>query len=311
MPNRMIKDSIKTSDSVNSLSWFAEVVFYRLLLTADDYGRMDGRSIVLRNILFPTRDDVSTEQVSNAIEEIKKENIIFDYVVDDKKYLCFPNFSKYQNLRAKSSKYPAPPEDMLYTCHTHDTHVHSTCMLEEEVEVEEEKEVEVEKKELKEKNFSLCVDGDRVTETNKDSCDRTRGEIAGKDDSRTRGEAIKVLNFLNSSVNSNYRSCESTLKPIIARLNEGYSVDDCESVINKKCAEWLTTDMAKFLRPSTLFAKSHFEEYLNAPAVVKRSSSGNQRKVAMPDYWGEKAPVETMSEEEMRDLVKLQEEMSK
>ena len=47
MPNRIIKESIKRSPKIDSLSWFDEVVFYRMIVTADDYGRLDGRPLRL------------------------------------------------------------------------------------------------------------------------------------------------------------------------------------------------------------------------------------------------------------------------
>lgn len=312
MPNRMIKESIKTSDSINSLSWFAEVMFYRLLLTVDDYGRMDGRAVVLRNTLFPTRDDVTTEAIKKGLEELLKSEVIFEYKVDGKNYICFPNFAEYQRLRAKNPKYPAPLNDTSDTCQSYDGHMSDTCLLEEEVE----EEVEVEdKRNIKETGVSCCeteglVVRDSHLEGSNSSSNRTRGEDTTEKDIRTRGEAVNVLEYLNSSINSNYRNCDSTLKPIKARLKEGYSLNDCKTVIDKKCTEWLETDMAKFLRPSTLFAKGHFEEYLNAPVSVKRSYQ-NSRKVSMPEYWGQNQKQETMTDEEMRNLLKLQEEMSK
>ena len=312
MPNRMIKESIKTSDSINSLSWFAEVMFYRLLLTVDDYGRMDGRPVVLRNTLFPTRDDVTTEAIKKGLEELLKSEVIFEYNVDNKSYICFPNFSEYQRLRAKNPRYPAPSDDLSDMCQSYDGHMSDTCLLEEEVEVEVEEEVE-DKRNKKETGVSCCeteglVVRDSHLEGSNSGNEITRGESITEKDSATRGESVNVLKYLNSSIHSNYRNCDSTLRLIRARLKEGYTFNDCKTVIDKKCSEWLGTDMAKFLRPSTLFAKGHFEEYLNAPVSVKQSY---QRKVPMPEYWSQPQKEETMSEEEMRNLLKLQEEMSK
>ena len=36
MPNRIIRESICTSDSIDKLSWFEEVLFYRLIVNCDD-----------------------------------------------------------------------------------------------------------------------------------------------------------------------------------------------------------------------------------------------------------------------------------
>lgn len=48
MPNRIIKESICVSDSIDSLSWFEEVLFYRLIVVCDDYGRFDGRIPIIK-----------------------------------------------------------------------------------------------------------------------------------------------------------------------------------------------------------------------------------------------------------------------
>lgn len=73
-----------------------------------------------------------------------------------------------------------------------------------------------------------------------------------------------IIDYLNNKLNTNYRyNTESNNKLIRARLNEGYTVDDFKTVIDKKFNEWNGTDMAKHLKPSTLFAPSHFSNYLN------------------------------------------------
>ena len=53
MPNRILKESICSSDSINELSWFEECLFYRLIVNCDDYGRFDGRTAIIKNRLFP------------------------------------------------------------------------------------------------------------------------------------------------------------------------------------------------------------------------------------------------------------------
>lgn len=63
---------------------------------------------------------------------------------------------------------------------------------------------------------------------------------------------------------------EDTVKLIAARMKEGYTVADMQKVIDNKCADWLDTEYAKYLRPSTLFGKK-FESYLKAPKGKKKS----------------------------------------
>ena len=47
MPNRLIKESVCTSDNLDRLSWFEEAMFFRLIVNCDDYGRMDARPAIL------------------------------------------------------------------------------------------------------------------------------------------------------------------------------------------------------------------------------------------------------------------------
>lgn len=84
-----------------------------------------------------------------------------------------------------------------------------------------------------------------------------------------------IVLFLNDKAGTNYRSSGAvTQKHIKARLNEGFTVDDFKTVIEKKCAEWLGTDMEKYLRPETLFG-TKFESYLNAKIAPKRTYGAN------------------------------------
>lgn len=85
----------------------------------------------------------------------------------------------------------------------------------------------------------------------------------------------EVVKYLNEKTKSHYQAKGKTYDLINARLNDGFTVDDCKKVIDKKSAEWKDTPYEKFIRPSTLFAPSHFEEYLNQPDNVNTSVKPN------------------------------------
>ena len=78
-------------------------------------------------------------------------------------------------------------------------------------------------------------------------------------------EATEVIEYLNIKTASSYRATtEANIKPIRARLNDGFSVEDCKKVIDTKSGQWLNNpDMVRYLRPATLFSPSKFEGYLN------------------------------------------------
>ena len=87
-------------------------------------------------------------------------------------------------------------------------------------------------------------------------------------------EIKMIVDYLNEKAGTKYRAnTESTARHIRARLNEGFTRDDFILVIEKKCIEWLGTDMAKYLRPETLFG-SKFESYLNQRSGARRGANG-------------------------------------
>ena len=108
-----------------------------------------------------------------------------------------------------------------------------------------------------------------------DTQDRLELELEiGKDRLNTYcAEADEVIDYLNMRTGTKYRHVDSTRKHIQARLKEGFSVQDCKDVIDKKCVEWMNSDMEKYLRPQTLFNSEKFQNYLNAP-VKQRKQEG-------------------------------------
>ena len=108
MPNRIIKESICTSDSVDQLSWFEEVLFYRLIVNCDDFGRFDGRTAVIKNRLFPLKDNLTIKSVETAINKLASAGLVALYVFEGKSYLYLPTWNEHQTIRAKRSKYPEP-----------------------------------------------------------------------------------------------------------------------------------------------------------------------------------------------------------
>ena len=80
-----------------------------------------------------------------------------------------------------------------------------------------------------------------------------------------------VIDHLNNRSGNSYRNIESTNSLILARKKETKAtLQDFYDVIDKKCAEWMNTDMEKYLRPKTLFNKTNFPNYLGQK-YVKRS----------------------------------------
>ena len=90
-------------------------------------------------------------------------------------------------------------------------------------------------------------------------------------------QADQVIDYLNSKIGKNYQHKETSRKHIRARLKD-FTLKDCFLVVDKKNQEWGGTDMAKFLRPETLFGNK-FESYLNQPL-----SQRQQRDAEVNDW---------------------------
>lgn len=108
MPNRIIKESVCTSDSIDQLGWFEEVLFYRLIVNCDDFGRFDGRTAVIKNRLFPLKDNLTLKNVENAINKLARVGLITPYEAGGKPFLFLPTWNEHQSVRAKRSKFPEP-----------------------------------------------------------------------------------------------------------------------------------------------------------------------------------------------------------
>ena len=107
MPNRIIKDSICSSDDFEALSWFEQSFFIRLIVTVDDFGRMDARPAILKGRMFPL-SNVTERQINDALAKLSTAGMVLLYKVSGKPYLQLTAFGKHQTPRAKESRYPAP-----------------------------------------------------------------------------------------------------------------------------------------------------------------------------------------------------------
>ena len=69
MPDRIIKESSCTSDTLNGLSDFEERFWWRLVVNCDDYGRFDARPSVLKSRLFPLMDGITNKNMADALRK--------------------------------------------------------------------------------------------------------------------------------------------------------------------------------------------------------------------------------------------------
>ena len=115
----------------------------------------------------------------------------------------------------------------------------------------------------------------------------------------------EIIQHLNMRAGTKYKSNTAKTKQLIkARLNEGFTLDDFKTVIDKKCVEWCGTEFEKFLRPNTLFG-TKFESYLNQNVVKPKSKKGDAIdavKDLYMKYGGDNGEQETTDSEDTIDI---------
>jgi len=115
MPTRYLKSGVRDSESIDKLSPLAETLFYRLLVTVDDFGRFDARPAMIKANCFPIKESVTLNKCKDLVSELKEVGLIHVYESDGKQYL---QMCKWDNKpRAQESKFPTPEYNdiQLYT----------------------------------------------------------------------------------------------------------------------------------------------------------------------------------------------------
>ena len=100
-----------------------------------------------------------------------------------------------------------------------------------------------------------------------------------------------VIERLNELTGSNYKYKSDTNKELIkARLNEGYTKDDLILVVEKMCYLWNKEpkkgekDTREWLRPSTLFRKSKFGNYLGMKVQQRQLTTKDLIEAGLVDF---------------------------
>lgn len=90
-----------------------------------------------------------------------------------------------------------------------------------------------------------------------------------------------IVDYLNAKAGTSFhRNSKAAQKHIAARLNDGYVYEDFVKVVNRKCDEWLETELQKFLRPETLFG-AKFESYLVGLPQARKQTVGRKQNRAL------------------------------
>ena len=249
----MMSKSIIKSDTFLDMPATTQNLYFHMLLEADDYGFINAPKSIMR-MIGAKEDDMKVLVAKQFVIPFESGVVVIkDWKIHN--YI--------QNDRYKPSTLPERnllniQKDKTYTLKGDVSKMDTECIQ------------------------TVSIGKDRLGK------DRLGKDRLGKDrleiychvshDDETQKPHVEIIEYLNLKTGSKFKpSTKPYVQAIQARLKEGYSIDDFKTVINKKCAEWIGTKMEKYLTPKTLFAPSHFDQYLNAN--VKPEMNDTERRV--------------------------------
>lgn len=104
--------------------------------------------------------------------------------------------------------------------------------------------------------------------------DKNKDSLSPKDDQKEKVDYGKFIEWFNQKSGKRFKNVESNRKIIRARINEGYSKSELAKVVEFKSKQWKDDPkMNPYLRITTIFAPSHFGNYLNEANEYSKSSN--------------------------------------
>ena len=176
------------------------------------------------------------------------------------------NWAKYKRDQRKNSQ-NLPKLENVQKLET----VSNSCPTEKEIDKELELELE------------LKLDKEYIVEQNSPTEQSSEyifpewlDENSVKDLEKTKNKELWIpIVYLNQVANKRYKFVDKTKKFLLARFNEGYTLEDFKQVIDVKTEEWKDNpEFFKYLRPETLFG-SKFDSYLNQKLKISKSKPDN------------------------------------
>lgn len=123
MPNRIIKETICTSEEIDGLTDAQEVLFYRLMVNCDDFGLFDGRPKIIASKCYPLKS-IAINDIQAMLGALQSVGLVSVYEVEGLPYVAITSWAKHQQIRAKRAKYPMPERGNEITCNQLIANVH-------------------------------------------------------------------------------------------------------------------------------------------------------------------------------------------
>jgi len=263
---RLISLSIVNTDSFLELPLSSRLLYYDLILRADDDGFVGNPKRIAK--------DIGAKPADFDNLNLQGYLIVFESGVCVIRHWFIHNLmrhDRYHETQYKGEKALLIKIDNIYEIiNTNNDVIPNGNHLAPEVKLSEVKLSEVKKYLLSGLQKDANADGAHEKFVNpkdlKMGTDEylqfTLNPIDPRDRVSLHHAAKEVLDHLNVMCGKRFRETDTNLDFIKARLKSGVSISICRKIINLKCAKWLgKSEFEEYLRPSTLFNKTKFEQY--------------------------------------------------
>ncbi|MDN4875699.1 phage replisome organizer N-terminal domain-containing protein [Bacillus cereus] len=258
------------------------IIWIRLLAQA---GKTNASGYIFLSKNIPYSDEMLATLFNRPIATVRLALQTFQQFgmieITDDQYICISNWEKHQNVDGlervkqlnaeRNRKYRERKKQQQLSLENKGNENDVRMTSRDGTDIEEDKELDKEK-ELEIINTSSSDESD------------TKVPIPYQE----------ILEYLNEKAEKNFNhKAESHRKLIRARWNEGYKVENFKTVIDNKVSQWLGKfdregkPLNQYLRPSTLFAQKHFDNYLNE--TVSKPQSNQQQygnHIEIPGFKG-------------------------
>jgi hypothetical protein len=110
---RMIDKVVILSKKINAISEGAENLYYRVNISADDYGRYHAEPEILKGQIYTLRK-IRLAEIFRRVDELWGIELIKIYAVNGEKYLEIIDFEKHQTFKSDRPKKAECPEPKEY-----------------------------------------------------------------------------------------------------------------------------------------------------------------------------------------------------
>ena len=228
---RMFAKSIIDSDQFLDMPTTAQLLYFHLCMRGDDDGFINNPKSIMRNVRC-TEDDM-------------RILIAKQYVIPFESGIVVIRHWKIHNYIQKDRYRPSN--------------------------FEEKQQILIDDKTKEYKLDTECIQPVYIDKNSIDkiSIDKNSIDILSGNPDQLSTDIYTIIDYLNEVSGKHFKAGTPKTKTLIkARLNEGFTVDDFKTVIQKKYKQWKGGEMERYIRPETLFG-TKFEGYLNESEIME------------------------------------------